>query len=198
MILSILPNWGELSLLQQVYWVFAIPSTLIFLFILISTVIGSDVDADVETDMDAALSDGDSIPFQFLSLKNIIGFFTMFAWSGLGFIEAGFSVPLTIALSVFCGILMMFAMATIFYFMSKLTESGNLNLNNAVGKSGEVYLTIPNARSGLGKVQITIQGSLQTLDAMTDDEQPITTGSIVTVLSIIEDQILVVKRYTNQ
>lgn len=197
MILSILPNWAELSLLQQIYWVIAIPSTLIFAFIVVTTIIGSEVDVDVDTDMDSILADGDTIPFQFLSLKNIIGFFTMFAWSGLGFIEAGWPVGWVIFLSVMCGFLMMLAMATIFYFMSKLTESGTLNLQNAVGKTGEVYLTIPPSRSGFGKVQISVQGSLQTLDAMTDDELPLLTGSLVHVLSVVDDQILVVRRSIN-
>ena len=194
MLLSILPNWAELSLLQQIYWVVAVPATIIFLFILVTTVIGSSVDVDVETDMDSVLADGDSIPFQFLSLKNIIGFFTMFAWSGLGFIELGWPHYQVILASVACGFLMMLAMATVFYLMSKLVESGNLNLNNAVGRLGEVYLTIPAQSGGLGKVQITIQNSLQTLDAMTEDVEAIQTGSIVRVERIIDNQILVVKR----
>ncbi|WP_163708027.1 hypothetical protein [Mangrovibacterium lignilyticum] len=194
MILSILPNWQELSLLQQIYWAIAIPSTLVFIFILITTIVGSEVGVDVDTDMDTILADGDSIPFQFLSLKNIIGFFTMFGWSGLGFIDLGWSYLLVISLSFVCGFLMMVAMAAIFYFMSKLTESGTLNLNNAVGKIGGVYLTIPASRSGFGKVQITIQGSLETLDAMTDDEFPISTGAIISVVSIIDQQILLVTK----
>ena len=194
MILSILPNWQELSMIQQIYWVVAIPSTLIFLIVLITTVIGSEVDVDVETGVDSFLSDGDSIPFQFLSLKNIVGFFTMFAWSGLGFIQSGFADFLVIIFSVICGLLMMLAMAAVFYFMSKLAESGTLSLSNAIGKTGEVYLTIPGNRSGTGKIQITIQGALQTLEAMTDDELPVFTGAIVSVVSVIDDQILVVKR----
>ncbi|MFV0376582.1 MAG: hypothetical protein ACK5JD_04680 [Mangrovibacterium sp.] len=194
MLLSILPNWSELSLLQQVYWVVAIPSTVAFLIILLTTIIGSDVDADVDTDIDSALDYGDGIPFQFLSLKNIVGFFTMFAWSGLGFIEMGWPHFLVILLSIICGALMMLAMAAIFYFMSRLVETGTLNLKNAIGKAGEVYLVIPAKKGGLGKVQITIQGTLQTLDAMTDDAEPIATGSIVLVDRIIDDQILIVKR----
>lgn len=194
MLLSILPNWAELSLLQQIYWVVAIPSTLIFLVILVTTVIGSDVDTDVDTDIDSMLADGDSIPFQFLSLKNIVGFFTMFGWSGLGFIELGWPHFQVILVSVICGVLMMLAMATIFYLMSRLVENGTLNLKNAIGKIGEVYLVIPPKKSGLGKVQITIQGTLQTLDAMTEEDEPIATGTIILVERIIDDQILVVKR----
>lgn len=76
--------------------------------------------------------------------------------------------------------------------MGKLTESGTLNLNNAVGKVGTVYLTIPAKRGGLGKVQVKVQG-LQTLDAFTDNAENIKTGALVEITEIINDEILLVK-----
>lgn len=194
MITSILPVWSELSVINQIYWIITIPSTLIFIFLLISTIIGSDVDADVETDIDHDIADGDSIPFQFISLKNIVAFFTMFGWSGLGFLNAGLSAWLVILLSVACGLLMMLAMASLFYFMSKLTENGTLNMKNAIGHLGEVYLPIPGKRGGIGKVQLTVQNSLRTLDAITDDPDNIATSSIIEVMDVIDEQILLVKR----
>lgn len=194
MITSILPVWSELSVMDQIYWIITIPSTLIFIFLLISTIIGSDVDADVETDIDHDIADGDSIPFQFISLKNIVAFFTMFGWSGLGFLNAGLSAWLVILLSVACGLLMMLAMASLFYFMSKLTENGTLNMKNAIGHLGEVYLPIPGKRGGIGKVQLTVQNSLRTLDAITDDPDNIATSSIIEVMDVIDEQILLVKR----
>lgn len=194
MLLSIFPAWQEITLLEQVYWVVTVPSTLIFLILLVSTGFGADADVDVETDFDSSLADGDVIPFQFLSLKNIVGFFTMFGWSGLGFIHAGFAVWLVILLSVVCGLLMMLAMASLFYFMSKLAETGTLKMKNAIGKLGEVYLTIPAKRGGMGKVQLTVQESLRTLDAITDDAEAIATSSIIQVIEVIDDQILLVKK----
>jgi hypothetical protein len=194
MMLSIFPVWQEITLLEQIYWLVTFPSTLIFLVLLISSGLGADVGVDVETDFDASVADGDGIPFQFLSLKNITGFFAMFGWSGLGFIHAGFAAWLVILLSVVCGFLMMLAMATLFYFMSKLAETGTLKMKNAIGKLGEVYLTIPAQRGGMGKVQLTVQESLRTLDAITDDIEPILTSAIIEVVEVIDDQILLVKR----
>jgi len=194
MFLSIFPVWSDLDLMTQVYWVITAPATLIFILLVILTVFGSDMDSDVHTGFDSSISDGDSIPFQFLSVKSIIGFFVMFGWSGLGLLSAGVASWLVIILSVICGLLMMLAMASLFYFMSKLTESGTLNMKNAVGKLGEVYLTIPANRRGMGKVQLTVHGSIQTLDAITDDPEPITTSSLIEVLDVIDQQILLVKR----
>ncbi|MEL7585661.1 MAG: hypothetical protein AAGU19_03030 [Prolixibacteraceae bacterium] len=194
MINAILPVWQDLSLLEQIYWMVAVPSTLIFLVLLVMTIFGADVGADVETGFDTSLADGDSISFQFLSLKNIVAFFTMFGWSGLGFYHAGLSVWMVILLSSLCGFLMMVAMAALFYFMSKLAETGTLKMQNAVGKAGEVYLTIPAGRKGMGKVQLIVQESLQTLDAVTDDPEPISTSSLIEVIDLVGDQILLVRK----
>lgn len=190
--MSIFPVWSELSLMGQVYWAITAPSTLIFILLIIISFFGSDVDAD--TDFEHAAIDGDGIPFQFLSLKNIVGFFVMFGWSGLGFISAGLASWLVIIFSTICGIIMMSLMAALFYFMSRLAESGNLNLKNAIGHSGEVYLTVPAKRAGLGKVQLTVQGASQTLDAISDDDEALLTGAFVEVVGIIDQNILIVKK----
>jgi MFS family permease len=192
---SILPVWSELGIFEQIFWVIAIPSTVIFLALLGMTIFGGDVsDSDVDTNIDTHIADGDSIPFQFLSLKNIVAFFAVFSWSGIGFINAGLPAWLVILLALICGFLMMLLMATLFYLMSKLAENGTLKMNNAVGKLGEVYLVIPAGRGGMGKVQLNVQGSLRTLDAITDDLEKIPTSSIIQVLDVIDDQILLVKK----
>lgn len=194
MLLSIFPVWSELDLMAMVYWMITVPSTLIFIFLLLISIFGSDVESDVSTGIDHSFADSDGIPFQFLSLKNIVGFFTMFGWSGLGFISAGMAPALVILLSFLCGLAMMLAMASLFYFMSKLAETGNMNMRNAIGRTGEVYLTIPGKRAGIGKVQINVQGTLQTLDAITDEPEAISNTSLIQVLDVIDNQMLLVRK----
>ena len=191
---TILPDWSEIGILEQIFWIITIPATVIFLVLLVLTIFGSDADIDVDTDVDADISDGDSIPFQFLSLKNIVAFFTVFGWSGIGFIHAEMTPWLVILLAVLCGLLMMTLMATLFYLMSKLAENGTLNMKNAIGKLGEVYLIVPAKRRGMGKVQLSIQGAVRTLDAITDDSENIPTSSIIEVTNVVDDQILLVKK----
>lgn len=191
---SILPNWAQTGIFEQVFWYITIPSTVIFLILLVMTVIGGDTDTDVDTDIDSDIAAGDSIPFQFLSLKNIVAFFAVFGWSGIGFIHAGMASWLVIMLATVCGLLMMLLMATLFYLMSRLAESGTLKMKNAIGKLGEVYLVIPAKRGGMGKVQLSIQGSVRTLDAITDEPEKIPTSSIIEVVDVIDDQILLVKK----
>jgi hypothetical protein len=106
---SILPNWSEISVFEQAFWIIAIPATVFFLLLLVLTIFGGDADADVDvdTDVDGDIA-GDSIPFQFISLKNIVAFFTVFGWSGIGFISMGLSPGQVILFSTLCGLAMMF------------------------------------------------------------------------------------------
>ncbi|MCK3682660.1 hypothetical protein [Maribellus sp. YY47] len=197
LLISILPDWSTMELFERIFWYLAIPTTLILILLMVLSIFGGDTDTDVDTDVDADISDGDTIPFQFISLKNIVAFFAVFGWSGIGFINAGMEPWLVIVLAVFCGLLMMSLMATLFYLMSKLAENGTLKMNNAIGKLGEVYLRIPAERGGMGKVQLTVQGSVRTLDAITDDLDEIATASIVQVVDVIDDSILLVKKQGN-
>lgn len=197
MLMTISDAWQAMPFLEKLYWCFAIPFSLLFLVQLILTFVGGDVDATaVEGNADFTIDHDTGIDFQFLSLKNLIAFFTIFGWAGITAVDAGLPNWLSILISTLCGLLMMLIMASIVYFMGKLTESGTLNLKSAIGKTGTVYLTIPAKRKGMGKVQIKVQG-LQTLDAFTDNDEDIKTGAIVDVVELINDEILLVKQSGN-
>lgn len=193
MLLTISTWWPALSALEKVYWIIAIPFSLIFLFQVVMTFFIGDMDpVEAGGDVDANVDGDTGIGFQFITLKNLVAFFTIFAWAGIACVEAGVSTPLAIIISALSGLLMMTIMATIIYFMGKLADDGTLNLANAKGKIGTVYLTIPPKRAGFGKVQISVQG-IQTLDAMTDHNEEIKTGSVVEVVQIFNNETLIVK-----
>jgi hypothetical protein len=78
--------------------------------------------------------------------------------------------------------------------MHKLAESGTLNINNAVGVIGEVYLPIGAERSKMGKVQLKVQGSLRELEAITDELEDLKTGAMVKVSKIVSAEILLVEK----
>ena len=184
-------NWfAALTLLERVYWIVAIAGSAILLVLVVMTLIGGDVDdmGDVDTDIEADTG----IHFQFLSLKNLMGFFTIFGWSGIACMENGLSTGLTVFISVVCGLLMMLAMASLFYYLAKLQSSGTLNLKNAVDQIGEVYLTIGANRSRIGKVSVNVQGTLRELQALTDEGQDLVQGNVVKVQDVTDTGILIV------
>jgi len=193
MLLTISTWWPDLSSLEKVYWIIAIPFSIIFLVQLIMTFFVGDIDhIEAGGDVDATVEGDAGIGFQFITLKNLVAFFTIFAWAGLASVASGLSTGLAIVISTVSGLVMMTIMATLIYFMGKLSDDGTLKLSNARGKIGSVYLTIPPKRSGFGKVQINVQG-MQTLDAMTDHPEEIETGAVVEVVDIFNNETLIVK-----
>lgn len=179
----------EISTFEQVYWITALISSLIFAVILVTTFLGGDTDVDADAD-----GDMDGGGFQFFTFKNLVGFLTIFSWSGLACIRGSQSAGVTLVVSVICGLVMMTAMASIFYFLNRLVEDGGMKLSSAIGRTGEVYLPIKANNGGFGKVQISVQGSVHEIQAMTNDDEDLSVGLVVKVESIVDNHILVVTR----
>ena len=185
-----------LTLFEKVYWIVAVVGSIIFTILMIMTFVGGDVE-DVSGDVDVDIDGDTGIGFQFLSFKNLIGFFTIFGWSGIACLDNGLSTGVTILVSVICGLLMMFAMASLFYYLAKLQSSGTLKLKNAMGQIGEVYLTIGANRSSIGKVSVNVQGTLRELEALTDEEIDLKQGNVIEVKDVTDNGILIVKLLNN-
>jgi len=181
--------WEGLSPMLKIYWSIAVPFTLFFVLQLALSFFGAESPDDLP---DAEIEADHGIPFQFLTLKNLIGFFTIFAWTGIACIEAGYSNAVSLVLAVIAGLLMMGLMAGLFYLMTRSGADGTMKIQSAVGQTGEVYLTIQAKRAALGKVQVKVSGAVRTLDAMTDDEEPLATGQLARVVQIINNNILLV------
>ncbi|WP_372794082.1 hypothetical protein [Lutibacter sp.] len=181
-----------MSSLEQTYWIIALVGSAVFLIIFLLTFIGGG-----DTDMDADASDFEvddgGVGFQFFTFKGIVAFFTIFGWSGLTCLNNNLSTTVTLIISFIAGILMMVITTSLFYWMHKLAESGTLQMKNAIGVIGEVYLPIGAKRSKMGKIQIKVQGSLRELEAITDESEDLKTGTMVKVTEIVSAELLLVE-----
>jgi hypothetical protein len=184
--------YQSLSLFENIYWLVALISSAIFVVLIVMTLFGGDAD-DLGGDVDAEIEADTGIGFQFLSFKNLIGFLTIFGWSGIACMDGGLSATLTVIISFICGFLMMTAMAALFYYLAKLQSSGTLKLKNALNQVGEVYLTIGANRSKIGKVSINVQGTLRELDALTDEQNDLNQTDVVRVKNVTDNGILIVE-----
>lgn len=179
--------------LEQTYWIIALIGSAAFLVIFILTFIGG-ADSDMDADASDFETDDGGVGFQFFTFKNVVAFFTIFGWSGVTCLNNNLSTSLTLIISSIAGLLMMVLTSLLFYWMHKLAESGTLQIKNAVGVIGEVYLPIGAERSKMGKVQIKVQGSLRELEAITDEPEELKTGSMVKVTEIVSAEILLVEK----
>ena len=182
-----------MSVYDQVYWIVAIIGSFIFVILLIMTFLGGDIDSDMAADGTEFQADDGGVGFQFFTFKNLVAFFTIFGWTGIVCGSYNLSESAILIISIISGLLMMVVTSSLFYLMNRLAEDGTLKIKNAIGSIGEVYLPIGANRSKTGKVQIRVQGALRELEALTDEDITLATGTVVQVTEIVSAELLLVK-----
>lgn len=179
----------------RVYWGIALFASTIFVVQTVMSFIGiGDMDTDMDMDMDG-MSDTDALDdagaMHLLSIRNIIYFLLGLGWTGVSLWHTIENRYLLALAGVLVGCAFVAVFITLFRQMMKLQSNGAFNINDAVGKTVDVYLRIPAQRTGMGKVQVSFNGSIQELDALTDSEDVIPSGAKVTVIEVIGRALLV-------
>ncbi len=188
-----------MTLLEKVSVCIAIPSTLVLIVQFVLTLIGIGDGADSDFDVDNADFDGEAdfgegFGFHFFSFRGLVAFFAVMGWTGYALLSNGVKEWLSIVIAVAAGLLMMALVALAFYYMSKLQSSGNIDIRNAIGKSGTVYMTVPANRGGSGKINAVVQEKYGEFDAVTDENVELKFGCEVEIIGIASDDVLVVKK----
>ncbi|MGN7812848.1 NfeD family protein [Flavobacterium sp. 22076] len=179
----------SLPTLLKSFWYIAIPTSLIFLIQTIITFTGLDVADGFDTDFHADAHDGD---FQLFSLRNLINFLLGFSWTGISFYSTiGEHTWFLIILSLVVGVLFVLLFFFVIKQVQKLAEDNSFKITNTLNKTAEVYLTIPENKTGKGKIMISVNGSFHELEAMTEQSK-IPSGAAVKVIKI-ENNILIVE-----
>ncbi len=193
--------WDSLSQMSQVFATVAIPATAVMVLqtILLFFGIGDGDDVEIADDIDdisAGTLDG-SDGLSLFTIRGIVAFFAVGGWTGIAVDNANGSEALAIILSILAGSAALFGIAYLFKFALKLQNNGTLSLENAVGKTGEVYIPIPANRKGTGKVMVTVQERLCELSAITSEERDLRTGEYIRVIEAIDDQTVLVVSQEN-
>jgi len=183
------------SVVSNAYFFLAVGATAFFVLQSIFTFIGIgdnfelDTDFDADVDLDVDIADGINMTMHLFTIRGIISFFMVFGWTGFILTNNGELGGVSIFfISLGTGTLMLFLIALVYYMFEKIAQEGNMNISDAIGKQGTVYIPIPKKNEGIGKVQIILSGSLKTLDAIAKSK-PITTGSRVEVVGIINEML---------
>jgi membrane protein implicated in regulation of membrane protease activity len=195
-----------LSWIEIIYWGSTIIGGTLFILRTIMMLVGGsldlgDGDFDADVDMDGDLSmDGDHLDtdpdsdfsFKLLSMQGFTAFFMMFGLVGLTLLKANVAVLLTILGGGIAGTFAVWVISLLFSQMKRLQSDGTLQIENAIGKSGSVYLNIP--AKGTGQVQVTVQGGLKIFDAFSKNGQRITTGEKISVTGTVDNKTLIVEK----
>ena len=144
-----------------------------------------DIDHATHGDVDAGL--------RLLTLQGLTAFIMMFGLTGFAISRSSVIGSIfTIAIGILVGLFAMWLVAKGFQLMRSLQSSGTMQIYDAIGEEGTVYLTIP--AEGIGKIQINVSGRLMVMDAVSQDKVEVKTGERARVSEISTDGMLMVRK----
>jgi membrane protein implicated in regulation of membrane protease activity len=181
----------SLDPLLQAFWMIAIPSSIVFLLQAIMTFVGVDSFHGSYADLHGDLGGAD-VPFQLFSLRNLVNFMLGFGWTGVSCFAVVESPTLLVLLALAVGALFVYFFFWALAQVRKFNEDNTFKIANTLYKTAEVYLPIPQEKSGKGKIMISVNGSFHELEAVTEEDR-IPTGTIVRVIAIEGDNVLLVE-----
>lgn len=193
--------WTGLDVLHQIFYLIALPFTLILVIqtILLLLGLGQDGDMEVDHDLDQELDPGighEDIGAQhiaglrMLSIRGIVAFMAVCGWVGVFMLDIGVGNTWSVIAAVIAGFLAMLLVAVFMRMMTRMQQAGNVDPQNAVGKTGEVYIPIPVGQKG--KVTLMVQERLMEMDAVSAGGD-LKTGQQVRVVRVTEGNVLVVE-----
>lgn len=189
--------WNGLELVQQIFALIAIPSTALLIIQTVLQLIGIgddgiDLDGDgiPDTDIDAASIDDGLTLF---SVRGILSMLCITGWLGVGLLETSLPDWAAVLISVAAGIATLVGIAFLMRGILRLQSSGNIDISNAVGKVAQIYIPIPAAGLGSGKVTITLQEKFCEYSAITANSEALATGRYVRVVAVGDGDVLVVE-----
>lgn len=164
-------------------------TSLFLLRLLLSLVLGLGGDADFDVDLE---DHGGG--FGVFSILSITAFFMGAGWMGL-LCRLGWELSPgpSAAASGGTGVGFMLFAAAGLYLLAKLGHEVTANPQTAVGRTAQVYMTIPAKGEGQGKVRVSISGRSMISGAVSSGEA-IESFAAVTVESVRDDGVLIVTR----
>ena len=164
------------TIIQISFYTSLICGTLLALFMLLSLLGGLDLDFEINTVETDVGTGGLGV------LKSGLAFLTFTSWVANILLSASVNPLLTLFVSVAVGVLVVFLMTYFLKFLLGLQSNVNWDFHQAEGKSGKVYLKIP--EKGTGLIQIDINGVTRELKAKSNDNSVIPSGSEILVLEV--------------
>lgn len=205
------------NIILTIFYILAVPATVILILqtVLLLFGIGDsgsefdfDADADVDLDCDGGFDcdhdvSDDFSPdaagrfggagLQLFTVRGIIAFLAVGGWAGAAALGMGAKLWLAPIIAVAAGFLAMVLVAWFFKMAIRLQSSGNIRLSNAVGKSGEVYMTVPANTAGKGKINAVVQERYLEIDAVTQGDSELKFGQRVKVVGLYDANTVIVE-----
>jgi membrane protein implicated in regulation of membrane protease activity len=155
---------------------------------------GADHHTSMSTAADAEFHHDTSWLFGVLSFRTLIAAAAFFGVTGKAALSSGMAQSTSLVLATLVGLSAMYSMYWLMRGISRLTSSGNERIRNAVGCPATVYIPIPAAQQGAGKVQLSMQNRIVEYQAITEDAEKLKTGENVIVVGVAGSDVVRVRR----
>jgi hypothetical protein len=119
-----------------------------------------------------------------LSFRSLVAALVFFGLAGRASRAGGHDELVALAIATAAGLAALFVVATLMKSLHRLRADGTVHIERAVGLPARVYLTIPGARAGVGKVHVVLQNRTMEYPAVTAQTE-LPTGSAVVVVSVV-------------
>jgi len=141
-------------------------------------------------DLEAGEHHGSTFMFGIISFKTLIAASTFFGLSGMVAHTGGLAPFMQLLIATVCGGVALVVVHWLMRMLFNLGQSGTLQISNTLGKTATVYIPIPGANAGMGKVQIKVQDRLAEFAATTSAGAKLITGAKVVVVDVIDGSTL--------
>lgn len=179
-----------LELPMQVFWGLAIIASAFFLVQTVMAFLGLDADTEDGAGFEDVEMDGVSGYFTF---RNLINFMLGYGWAGVVLSESITNMMWLQLAAMGVGLFFVLVFMLIIRQVMKLSTDKTFQMEETLGQIADTYLRIPGNKQGVGKVMVSVRGSLHELEAMTEGET-ISTGTKVRVTKVIGSELLEVER----
>jgi len=129
-----------------------------------------------------------------LSFRAITAALTVFGLVGMGGSAGQRFDPLqTLMIALVAGGSVLYGVGWLLRSLYQFKSEGTVQIEQAVGKTGSVYLSIPGNNTGTGKVTVRVQGRTMQYGAMTSEED-LDSGTPVVIVSVLTPGIVEVSK----
>lgn len=119
------------------------------------------------------------------NFQSIVAGVTVFGLVGLAANAAKEPAYFCLKLGIAAALVMMALISDILTLMVRMEKDGTADLQQAVGKSATIYLSVPPKNEGQGKVTVSLQQQLMEFPAVTFQDDPLLAGQKVVIVSVL-------------
>jgi hypothetical protein len=137
-------------------------------------------------------SQGSSQLFAMLSFRGIVAAIAFFGIGGWTAEKADLPTGTVLLIAAACGAAAIYLVYWIMQSLASLQADGTVRIGRAVGAPATVYLRIPAARAGVGKIQINLQNRTMEYEAVTEGDT-LAAGARVVVVGVVNPETVEVR-----